>query len=252
MIAKRDAASPSDPGVFRRWKTRDGLLVEGPSDAVNLAFVGLGAFAWLHLPLGQADKGLHSLLTALAKQRGIQLGPSTEVVQDNRLQGWPWVPDTFSWVEPTAWCLLAMKRWNASGKAPSVAQSRIREGEGVLADRALAGGGWNYGNPLVYGKVLQPFVPTTALALLALRDEPRRTQVVDGLEWLRAHRLSELSASGLAWAAIGLRAFGADVSDLRDRLLAYVEPGLVDSHVAVAAQVAEALAVQAEGDPFAL
>lgn len=252
LLARRTLAGPEDELVLQRWKTRDGLLVEGPSGAVNLAFAGLAALAWLGLSQGKPLHALDALVTALTKERGVRLPPSREVLQDNQMQGWPWVSGTFTWVEPTAWCLLALKRWRASGAATAEVRARIDEGEAVLIDRALPTGGWNYGNPLVYGKVLQPFVPTTALALLALRDRARAPEVSRGLEWLRTNRLSEPSPSALAWAAIGLRAFGVDAADLRDRLLRHVEPGLVENDLVAAAQVAEGLEAGREGDPFAV
>ena len=246
LLARQQTAGTLDTAVFDRWKMQDGLLTEGPSGAVNLAFTGIAALAWLGLSQGRPGHRLEAMLTTLRETHGVRLPASKETLQDNQLQGWAWVPDTFSWVEPTAWCLLAMKRWRASGAAVKETHIRIGEGEALLLDRALPTGGWNYGNPLVYGKVLQPFVPTTALALLALHDQPRATQVAGGLGWLSAHRLSELSASALAWAAIGLRAFGVDVTDLRDRLLTLVEPSLVETDMVSSAQVAEALA-ESEG-----
>ena len=40
--------------------------------------------------------------------------------QDGSLQAWSWVDGTFSWVEPTAWCLLLLKKWRlqAAGRRP--------------------------------------------------------------------------------------------------------------------------------------
>ena len=76
--------------------------------------------------------------------------------QDNRLQAWPWVDGTASWVEPTAWCLLLLKR--VRSQSPSLeAAERIRVGEQLLFDRVCHEGGWNYGNSEVYGQKLWPY-----------------------------------------------------------------------------------------------
>src|SRR5262249_42902645 len=88
--------------------------------------------------------------------------------QDNTLQGWPWIEESFSWVEPTAWCMLAMKI--SSALLPDRERAaRIDEAERLLLDRMCQTGGWNYGNSNTLGRELSAHVPTTALALLALR-----------------------------------------------------------------------------------
>ena len=61
---------------------------------------------------------------------------------------------TFSWAEPTAWALFALKKCLARGMVISGADARIRDGEAVLRDRVCATGGWNYGNSNVFGKNL--------------------------------------------------------------------------------------------------
>ena len=48
--------------------------------------------------------------------------------QDNSLQAWSWIDQTFSWVEPTAWCLLFLKKLRRDQRAasPAEAADRIR------------------------------------------------------------------------------------------------------------------------------
>ena len=88
--------------------------------------------------------------------------PHNPMGHDVTLVGWPWVADTHSWVEPTAASLLAL--------APSVPsdQPRLAEGVRVLLDRAISTGGWNLGNPIVFGQTFRPLPGPTGLALLAL------------------------------------------------------------------------------------
>jgi hypothetical protein len=85
--------------------------------------------------------------------------------------GWPWQPATCSWVVPTALSVLALKQTPASG-VDRRAVHRIRRGEEMLLDRACPQGGWNAGNGVVYGSAMAPHLDATALALLALQDEP--------------------------------------------------------------------------------
>ncbi len=65
-----------------------------------------------------------------------------------------------------------------------VAAERIEIGERMLRDRACGAGGWNYGGSNVYGQELFPYVPTTALGLLAMQDHPGDPIVARALAWL--------------------------------------------------------------------
>lgn len=87
---------------------------------------------------------------------------STEALpHDPDLRGWSWTQDTFGWAEPTAWGVLALRVHGAEG-------SELQDGLAVLRDRECVGGGWNYGNRIVLGEELPPFVQTTGVVLLAL------------------------------------------------------------------------------------
>ena len=66
----------------------------------------------------------------------------------------------------------------------------------MLVDRCCRGGGWNYGNSNMLGKELRPYVPTTAVALLALQDRGSEPVVTEGLAFLERHATSERSAIG--------------------------------------------------------
>ena len=46
------------------------------------------------------------LLTA----QGMRLDSTEQLGHDSTLIGWPWVEGTHSWIEPTAWAVLALKR----------------------------------------------------------------------------------------------------------------------------------------------
>jgi len=207
---------------IRRSQRRDGLFVEGAvskEDRPNLAFNALAAILLEHHGIGIPD-ARERVLSALIQHKGMKLDPSEINQQNNSLQGWGWVDDTFSWVEPTAWCLLALKK--ATPKSAQ-ASARIEEAERLLVDRCCDVGGWNYGNSNMLGQMLHPFVSTTAGGLLALQDRRQDPCVVRSLEFLVKHRLAERSAMGLGLALIALRVFDAPFGDVREALLAQWE-----------------------------
>lgn len=132
--------------------------------------------------------------------------PSHVVAHDTTLVGWPWVDRTHSWVEPTALAVLAL-RGEGLGSHP-----RVREGLQVIADRAVATGGWNCGNKAVYGHVLRAQPGPTGLALLALAPTGDRLDHVErAIRYLRSVLGGVRAAESLGWGLLGLRAWGERV-----------------------------------------
>jgi hypothetical protein len=110
-------------------------------------------------------------------------------------------------VEPTAFALLALEGQRAE-VLPSSAEKRRKLGEALLYDRMCPGGGWNCGNPEVYGVIGKPLVIPTAWALLALRAHPERRENRDSLAWLE-RIFSNISGPGsLALARLCLEVYG--------------------------------------------
>src|SRR5262249_54266845 len=143
----------------------DGLLSESQPVSINFTANGLATLVAAYLLTKSTF--VERLAKGLVESKGVALSaqdPNSN--QDNRPQGWPWIPDTFSWVEPTAWCLLALKKMR-SPESNGAAEARIREAEKLLANRSCKTGGWNYGNATVFGQDLRAYVPTTAVGLLA-------------------------------------------------------------------------------------
>jgi hypothetical protein len=145
------------------------------------------------------------------------LGRESAVVVDDSLTGWPWVRDTFSWIEPTAYAVLALDAVRASLPAEPVGR-RLDVARRMIADRTCVDGGWNYGNSRVLGEELWPYPDTTALALLALRnagDPAAQAKSLDALE-----RMLDENGSGLATAlgVLALDTYGRDVTARRARL----------------------------------
>jgi hypothetical protein len=201
----------------------DGLLNEAAVRAEarpNLGFNGIAALTLAaHRELGGA-RTLTALLAAITQHRGVKLPQSNVSPQDNSLQAWAWIDSTFSWVEPTCWCTLALKK--AAGRAPD-ALSRIDEAERLLRDRSCAAGGWNAGTASVLGQGLNPHVPTTALGVMALQDRRNDPVFVRAAAELARLRLSERSAMALGLTLIASNLTGSSVDDLRDALIAQWE-----------------------------
>jgi hypothetical protein len=89
-------------------------------------------------------------------------GSTSESPHDPSFHGWAWTEGTFGWVDPTSRAVLALRLFRPASAA-------IDDGIGVLSDRETAGGGWNYGNSVVFGDDLRPYAQTTAAALVALQ-----------------------------------------------------------------------------------
>ncbi|HXE79577.1 MAG TPA: hypothetical protein VNK41_02415 [Vicinamibacterales bacterium] len=212
--APTDGTSGVEPGldapaavdaatVFERFERRDGLLIDPGATHPNIAFNGVAALAALYPPLG-ARGFAAELLDVLVKRRGAEVPPSPYIVQDNTLIGWPWLDGNFAWVEPTAWCLLALKKRIRETQPDGDVVERIDQAERLLRDRMCRGGGWNYGNRLVMDKSLRPYASTTALGLLAMQDRPEDAAVKASREVLK--RLCDRERSGYA-LALGALAF---------------------------------------------
>ena len=144
-----------------------------------------------------------------ARMRVTQLNPD--------LKGWPWIPGAFSWIEPTALGLIALKKL---GVPPTDAKavSRISQGELMIYDRMCDGGGWNYGNSKTLGEMLEPFPDTTALALLALADHPGRMENRQGLEALERTMRDARSGLALALGVLCLDVYSVTSVSYRARL----------------------------------
>lgn len=147
-----------------------------------------------------------------------RLFPDREVIElDADLTGWPWLPDTFSWVEPTAYALIALK--SLRDRLPPRAVGRIDEGERMILDRTCPGGGWNYGNSRVLDEDLWPYPDTTALALIALQDAPPSHEIDASLEALGEMLAHNQSGLALSLAILCFRLYSRPTGALEKRLV---------------------------------
>jgi hypothetical protein len=148
---------------------------------------------------------------------------------DPTLRGWPWVQGTFSWIEPTAWAILALLRAWPDG-LPRHARERADEGREMILDRTCPGGGWNYGNKIVLGVDMEPYPDSTAAALLALGALREDADEVE-LSFAALDRLLAITHSGLtlSLSILCYREWGRDTAAL-DGLLdaAFERTGFLD------------------------
>ena len=129
--------------------------------------------------------------------------------QDDSLRGWGWTPRTSSWVEPTSFVLILLAR-TPKVAWPSGADQRRELARRMLYDRMCPGGGWNCGNPMVYGVAGEALIVPTVWALLALRDDPMRSEFVMSLDWLEKSVGDVRGAASRALARIGLEICGRE------------------------------------------
>lgn len=164
-----------------------------------------GVLLWAALGgyTAQRERAAHWLLG----QAGIPvpiLAPSERTVgHDTTIIGWPWVAETHSWLEPTALTILALRR---DGRAD---HPRVGDGLRLIRDRAIAAGGWNYGNNVAFGRDLRPQPAPTGLALLALSRAGGRTEIIErAIRYLQGALPGTRAIQSLCWGVLGLRAWG--------------------------------------------
>jgi hypothetical protein len=136
--------------------------------------------------------------------------------QNDAYRGWGWTPKTASWVEPTAFGLMALRDALAE-QLPRNAAERRDLAVALLYDRMCPGGGWNCGNPRVYGVDGDALVLPTCWALLALggseraapeNEAPEKPGRALSLSWLQKEFAKIESAASLAVARMTLENYG--------------------------------------------
>ena len=195
-----------DDGPVARWATPIVILALSGRDQVDAVGRGL---RWLLAQKGEQMPLLGRIREFLSGSQTVEL--------DTTLDGWPWAAGSFAWVEPTAWALMALKV--QSNRLPRGAQSRVREGEEMILDRACPDGGWNYGNKRVLQVALEPYPDTTALALMGLHGHESE-EIEAGFAALDRLLGEHASGLALALAVLSRRAWGRDSATLVARLTA--------------------------------
>lgn len=180
-----------------------------------------------------AEGGLRSrLLGLLAREKVVE--------QDLALRGWSWTPGTASWVEPTAVALMFLHSLPRE-MLPGEAAERRQMGVAMLYNRMCPDGGWNFGNPKVYGVGGIPQIGPTAWALMALQEQQAREENRRSLDWLAARFDRIHGPSSLALAYLALDAAGRAAPGFEPRLKEGFETGHFLGSVVAFAQAALAL-----------
>jgi hypothetical protein len=216
--------------------------------------------------LGAAAGTLAASLDALLRCRPLEASwlvrlkfrfSDRQVRFDPTKYGWPWVPDTVSWVVPTSMALITLERAKRQGLIRGgELQNRLRLGAEMLVDRACPEGGWNVGNAVVYGVPLRPHSDATALALAGLRFHYHLPIVHSSLTWMLT-RIDCPSAYSLAWVILAAAAYGDVRSDVlpalaiaRDRLAVLLEDPSAVEDTSTIALAALALGLETGTNPF--
>lgn len=166
------------------------------------------------------QKTSHDLgITWLLSTHGHLLSGEKGLRLNTKARGWPWLEGNSSWVEPTAYALIALKlamSQHDSGLASCT--GRIHDAEALLFDTMCEGGGWNYGNNRVLGVNLRPYLSTTALTLVALQgceeNEKAHKAIQQSLNYIKTSVSLELSVLSLAWSIICLDIYGEETASL--------------------------------------
>ena len=219
--------------------------------ATALAIIALSAFPehqgavnnaalWLLGQEGSKPGILAQMILFLTGKRSVN-----ELNQD--LIGWSWVPNSFSWVEPTSYALTALKKVRASLGDTRV-EARIRQGDLMLYDRMCKEGGWNYGNSKVLDYALWPYPDITAIALIALQDHSGETANQQSLRTLQQTAAKANSGLASAWAAICLNLYGQPTHDWEQRIdKRFTETGFLGETKTLALALT---ALSGEANPF--
>jgi hypothetical protein len=160
--------------------------------------------------------------------------------QNDSYRGWGWTPKTSSWVEPTSFALMALREAKRE-QLPRSAVQRRELAISLLYDRMCPGGGWNCGNPRVYGVDGDALVLPTCWALLALRETQEKPGRALSLAWLQKEFAKIASAGSLAVARMTLEDYGIQPPQAKRSLQDWTAEELADEGVHVLAWVCMAL-----------
>ncbi len=204
-----DGSWPCSPGLPEgSWVTSlASLALLGRKESAQNTKRGLD---WLCKEMPGETGTLRRIMRSFAAKK-------TDGTQDESYFGWSWTAGTSSWVEPTSYAMILLHA-APRGLLPAGAKHRLEMGEAMLFNRMCPGGGWNCGNPMVYGVPGEPQVTSTVWALLALKEHPERPEVQQSLQWLQGQFHSIQSPVSLSLALIALKARGLPATGLAETL----------------------------------
>ncbi len=201
--------------LLRGWQASDGSL--RPSGEVAVKTWGTALWLTLAAARGESGEPVARAVRWLLRVEGVESSLMHRLAErvglyrpdmDISLSGWPWTPESSSWVEPTSHSILALKKF--SGRfSSSMLRERVRMGEARLIDMRCSDGGWNFGRSTGFGISLPAYPETTGVALVglqgALQGRVDLAKSLDLAEKLAGDRASPLAR---AWPRIALRVHG--------------------------------------------
>jgi hypothetical protein len=202
-------ACGAESGLVNRCRTRlaqsqlpDGRVPISPEHPEVWWPTPLAILAWYKSPA--YETALARASRYLLASAGVTFEPTAKGPDDHNpsLKGWPWAVGTYSWIDPTALGIIALK---AIGQGSN---PRVQEATKMILDRQCLHGGWNYGNRLVYGNELRPMPENTGLALDALTGLVPRAGLEPSLHYLQDRVQQLRTPIALAFSLLGLGAWG--------------------------------------------
>jgi hypothetical protein len=188
------ASSSSPDGSYR--------LTRGRNEAVWPTAYALFTLSALDAPKEEREKAVAALLRLKGRAPEADDDEDQEIHDiDLAIVGWPWAYNNFSWVEPTAWACLALRR------AGYGQHSRVKDGQRLLLDRTFDDGGINYGNRHILGKALEPVPGPTSITLLALQGRQDEERVAASVRWLQKEDVLGDDVEHLCWARLALTSY---------------------------------------------
>lgn len=180
----------------------DGRVSVSPDHPESYWPTPLAILAWQGTPAYREAREQAASFLLATSGRHWKREPESFMAHDTDIQGWSWRSDTFAWVEPTAMSMMALEATGYGG------HPRLTEALRLLLDRQIPGGGWNYGNTIVFGQVLHPMPESTGLVLNVLSRKVTRESVQQSLAYLEAEVAGLKTPWSLGWALMGLGAWG--------------------------------------------
>lgn len=200
--------------LLEGWQGADGAW--RPQPQIEVAHTGTALAVILATVRGQdTSRGVNWLLDLAGQESSLKnrLAARIGLIKPERnleVKGWPWIPGSSAWVEPTAHALVALKKQEPSAEI----RERIGLGEAQLLDVRCNDGGWNYGSRVALNIDLFSYPETTGLALLGLQGRSELGISIDRATRFFGETRSPLA---LAWLTIALRFHGAKVPEVTEQ-----------------------------------
>lgn len=200
-------AQPGADYLLALQRADGAVPVRGGEDSPSWT-TSLAVLAWRAVGAAADSPEVLKAVAWIESQHGKSLPRHPDMGHNTEIDGWPWAAGTHSWLEPTAFHLLALK---AAQRRDS---RRARDAALLLIDRQLPQGGCNYGNTFVLGQELRPHVQPSGIALAALAGEGDHSGRLDrSIGWVRKAISSQTTACSLSWALLGLAAHGVELPE---------------------------------------